>query len=584
MRRSSRTPRSASFFRAMALVGFVLGSGAVATRAHADAKTETEAKKADADAMDLWLAADFKGAKGKLEGALKKCGAKCGAELLAALHRDLGVVLITMGDKSKGAKEFEAAVEADAGVTLAKDYLDSPDVKSAWEAAKKGGGGPTAPTSTGAPTSTATPVNPDAEGGLSLDFKVGPVKYVFPVVVATADGLDVETVKVSYKTPAMDKYKTLEAKKEGEKGDKFITQLPCEDTQFQGDIKVYVRAYDSDKNEVDHFGTLKKPAIIHLADKLEDGVEAPTFPGGKEPEKCVDKGDCQPGFPCDKSANKKPQGSGCESDDECDAGLSCVDNENGKKWCYETGAPDTGGPSSSKSPKGGKKLWFGADVQADFLLIGQAADICNDSSWACTKGGQDVGTKQGIPVTQAQPDGTGGGGGKTSGGPARGTLRFFASLDYFLFTNITVGLRAGYALGGNNSSNAPFSPIHAEARVQYFLGKSPLTEPKGFKPFVLASGGYGEFDALVPDIVVVPANAKDTDNPDQCNAAGGRDPTLCRASGVAAYRLAGRGFAAVGVGAWYMLSPKFALDLAIKILLPLPTFSPGIGPEIGLKF
>src|SRR5438045_3834922 len=104
--------------------------------------------------MDLWLAADFKGANGKLDGALKKCGGgKCGDETMAALHRDLGVVLITMGKKADGSKEFDAAFAADSGVTLGKDYLDNPDVKSAWETAKKNGGGTTTATT---PTTTTT--------------------------------------------------------------------------------------------------------------------------------------------------------------------------------------------------------------------------------------------------------------------------------------------------------------------------------------------------------------------------------------------------------------------------------------------
>src|SRR5439155_855014 len=100
---------------------------------------------------------------------------------------------------------------------------------------------------------------------------------------------------------------------------------------------------DADKNEVEHYGTLKKPAVVKLVDKMPDDVEAPQLPGGKDPEKCVEKGDCQPGFPCDKSANKKPQGSGCDEDSECETGLSCVENANGKKWCYDTGAGDGGG-------------------------------------------------------------------------------------------------------------------------------------------------------------------------------------------------------------------------------------------------
>jgi hypothetical protein len=568
--------------RNIALVLALAGVGSVVQLAQgADAKVEAEAKKADSDAMDLWLGADFKGAKGKLDGAIKKCGKdKCETGTQAALHRDLGVVLFAMNDKKGGAKEFETAVGIDASVTLGKDYLDNADVKAAWEAAKKAAGG-TAPTTTTTTTTTTTAtVNPEAEGSLGIEAKTAPIHYVLPIVVTLPEGLDVETVKVSYKTTAMDKYKVLEAKKEG---DNFVTKIPCEDTQFQGDIKVYVRAYDADKNEVEHYGTLKKPAIITLVEKMPEGEEAPTFPGGKEPDKCTDKGDCQPGFPCDNSANKKPQGSGCDTDDECDAGLSCVDNENGKKWCYETGAPGAKGPAST-----GKKIWFGADAQVDLLYISKADDICNDQAWACTKNGADVGipaTQGGIPVDKADPSsGVPGQGGKTSGGPALGTFRVFASLDYFLNNNLALGARIGFAFNGNPTSNAKFFPFHGEARISYFLGKGPIVDPTGLKPYLMASGGMGEFDAAVPDIVALASQNPDfADDPALCRSGG--DPQLnCRVTGIKAYRLAGRGFAALGGGFWFMISPKMALNVGLKLLFPIPTFSLGIAPEVGIKF
>src|SRR5437588_35868 len=95
-------------FRNVALLLTLLGAGTVVSFANgADPKVESDAKKADADAMDLWLGADFKGAKTKLEGALKKCGDdKCGPAVLAALHRDLGIVQIALKDTKNGLKSF----------------------------------------------------------------------------------------------------------------------------------------------------------------------------------------------------------------------------------------------------------------------------------------------------------------------------------------------------------------------------------------------------------------------------------------------------------------------------------------------
>ena len=584
-----RSLRKASRVRGLALVLALLGTGSilhVAGVAHgADAKIEAEAKKADGDAMDLWLAADFKGAKKSLEGALKKCGgSKCESGTLAALHRDLGIVLITMSDKKGGAKEFDAAFAADASVTMGKDYLDNADVKAAWEdAKKKGGGGGTVPTTPTTTTTTApvSTVNPEAEGDLTIEAKVAPIGYVLPIVVGVPDGLDVDVIKVSYKTAAMEKYKVLEAKKDGKV---YVAQVPCEDTQFQGDLKLYVRAYDADKNEIEHYGTLKKPVILKLVDKMAEGDEAPTFPGGKEPDKCTEKGDCQPGFPCDKSANKKPQGSGCDTDDECDAGLRCLEGLNpGEKRCDDDHAGGGGGGSKSGE---GKKFWIGVDGQIDLLYIGAAENICKETTWACTKNGVDIGVKDQLNA-DGSPKGIDvepPGGGKTSGGPALGTARVFLSADYFLGTNLALGVRLGYAFNGNPTTNAKFLPFHAEARVTYFLGEGPVKKPQGLKPYILAAAGLAEFDAAVPDIVAVPHDPRNADDPTGCAAApADQKGSACRISGIKAYRLAGQAFAAMGAGIWYMLGPKFAINLGVKLLFPLPTFSLGIAPELGIK-
>lgn len=570
--------------RNVAILISVLGIGTFVSLAGADPKTEGEAKKLQGDAMDVdYLSLDYKGAQKKLDEAIKKCGGgKCSDAIVATLHRDMGIVHATNKKGADAKKSFDAAFAADASVTIDKSFLANADVKKAWEASKGSAG--TAPTAT-APTTTATPTGTgttkpppsggSAEGNLEIKIKEAPIGYPLPVIIDTPEGLDADVVKFSYKTAAMEKYKTVDAKKDA---GKYIITIGCEDTQFVGVIKYYVRAYDADKNEVEHYGTLKKPGELKLVEKLPDDVEAPAYPGGKEPEKCVDKGDCQPGFPCDKSGNRKPQGSGCEADEECEVGLSCVENENGKKWCYDTG----GAPGTKKPTDGGKKIWFGVDIQQDALFISGADNICKESTWACTKNGQDIGVsdEKGTQVAD-------GGGGKTSGGPALATTRAFVGLDYFLNPTLSVGARVGYAfVGGNPTANAKFFPFHLEARLQYFF--SPPKD-KGARFYGMIAGGLAEFDALVPNIVAVPFTPEKADDGAAC-ATAVRDNNIeernrvCRITGIKAYRLAGQSFIAPGGGAWIMLGPKLAINVAGKILLPLPTFSPGFALEAGIKF
>ncbi len=564
MRRSS--------FRHLALVCSLLAAGSVAHLASgADAKLEGEVRKLQGDAMDVdFLSLDLANAKKKLTEALKKCGEdKCGKKLIASLHRDLGVVLVNNKDAKGGQSEFEAALEADENVVISKDYLDNPDVKKAWEAAKKAATAAPPPTSTktgSAPTTTSKPPE-NNEGSITIKTTVAEAGYKLPIVIDIEE--DAEKIKLSYKTAAMDKYKTVEAKKAGKK---YLVEIGCEDTQFPGEIKFYVRAYDDQNNEVDHHGTPKKPQIIKLVDKLPEGEEGATYPDGKEPEKCTDKADCQPGFPC-ASANKKHQGDGCDADDECDAGLACVPNDNGTKWCYESG---DGSGTPKKAASKAKRLWIGADFQADALFLGSEDDICKANTWACVYSGHDVG----LGPTDKYPDNIDtvpGASGRTSGGPALGTMRAFISFDYFVTSNISLGLRLGRAFGGNTANTVTFFPWHIEARAQYFFGKDPLATT-GVKPYVMIGGGAAEFDAPVPEIKVVPV-----DQVNNCSEPAADPSTACRLTGVKGYRLAGQGFAALGGGIWFLVSPNIALNANLKLLFPLPTFSLGIAPEIGIK-
>ncbi len=591
MRRSS--------FRTVALLCSALLAGSVAHLASgADAKVETEARKLQENAMDVdFLGLDLAGAKKKLQDALKKCGEdKCSKKLVASLHRDLGVVLVNNKDPKGGQSELEAALDADESVTVSKDYLDNPDVKKAWEAAKKAGSAAPPPTTTKpASTSTSAPKggsDSSDEGSLTIKTKIAEAGYKLPVVIDTEEEAD--KIKLSYKTAAMDKYKTVEAKKAGKK---YLVEIGCEDAQFPGEIKVYARAYDDQGNEVDHAGSPKKPLVIKLVDKLPEGEEGASYPDGKEAEKCTDKADCQPGFPC-ASANKKHQGDGCENDDECDSGLACVPNDNGTKWCYESGDGGGGGGDGPKKPaRKFKRLWIGADFQADFLMLGSQNDICKANTWACVYNGDVVGadgntyggnhdvglTRQGHPE---DIDTILGQSGKTSGGPALGTLRVFVSFDYFITDNISLGLRLGRAFRGNDANSVTFFPWHIEARGQYFFGKDPLATT-GFKPYAMVGGGAAEFDAPVPNVKVMPgtgdaSTGQYTSNMNACteiDAAG-----TCRLGNVTAYRLAGQGFAEIGGGFWYLATENIAINVAAKLLFPLPTFSPGVAPEVGVKF
>lgn len=550
----SRSPRRVFALAALSL-SFALARPVLAN----DPKVEGDAKKLQQDAMDIdFLGLDLKKAKDKLQKAIKKCGSsKCSKPVLATLHRDLGIVLLNAGDQANGEKEIAAAFANDPNVTIGKDYLDNGAVKKAWESAKKakGGGGDDG----GGGGDKVTPP-PLAEGALGVTVNMAPIGYELPIVISIPSGLDVASVKVSYKTDTIEKYRQLEAKKSS---GKWIAILPCEVTAKPTTIKFFVKAYDESSSELEHYGNIKKPGVIKVVDSMPDEVEAPQLPGGKDPKECAEGGG--EGGPAGK-----PEGAGCSDDDECDKGLVCVENDTGKKWCK---------PGEKKPKSDVPKLWVGVDGEIDLVFLGQDTDLCKQTGvWACTVDGADgnrydLTTSSGDSKIRVGPTG-----GKTDGGMAIATKRVFLSLDYFTTPSLSIGARLGYVFGGNPTTSDPFIPVHAEGRLQYFITEGT------FRPYFLFAGGFGQYDAPVPNVIVQPQD------PNQANACkDGGDLAACADAdkilkGVTAYKRVGPGFVGAGLGVWLHPTPKIAINLAVKGLFPIPTMSFVVAPELGMKF
>ncbi len=546
----SRPPRLAPLRSAATLAALSLAFLAARPAVANDPKVEAEAKKLQQDAMDIdFLGLELKKAKDKLQKALKKCGqSKCSKPLLATLHRDLGIVLLNAGEQDAGEAEILAAVENDPKLTIGKDYLDNGAVKKAWQAAKGKGG-----------VDAGGGVPALADGGLGVTVQLAPIGYELPIVITVPDGLDVKTVKVSYKTDTIEKYRQVEAKKSG---GKWLLILPCDITAKPTTIKFFVKAYDDTNSELEHYGTIKKPGVVKVVDSMPDEVEAPALPGGKEPKECAGGAGGDDG--------KKPEGAGCSDDDECGADLVCVENDTGKKWCK---------PGAKKAKGDFQRLWVGLDGEIDLVFLGAERNLCTSAGvWACSVTGADG---QRYDVTSSAGDGKIRGlaesAGKTDGGMAVATKRTLLSLDYFTTESLSIGLRLGWAFGGNPTKSDAFVPFHAEGRVQYFIATGI------FRPFFLFNVGFGQFDAPVPNVIVKPQD------PAQANACLDGAVLPCDPvdnavlKGVTAHRRVGPGFAGVGLGVWVVPTSRIAINLAVKGLFPIPNFSFTVAPELGLK-
>jgi len=526
-----------------------------------DAKIEGEAKKLQQDAMDVdFLGLDLKKAQEKLKSAIKKCGKdKCSKPLLASLHRDLGIVELNAGNQAEGEKEFATALANDPNVSVGKDYLDNAAVKKGWENAKKkkGGGGEEPPVGGGETGDTGAP--PPAEGGLSVKAAIAPVGYELPLIIIVPSGIEAKTIKVSYKSDAMEKYKSVEAKKTS---GKWLVILPCDVTAKTGTIKYFVKAFDDSDGEIEHYGTIKKPAQIKLVDSMPDDQESPQLPGGKDPKECKEAGG-------EGAGGTTAEGEACKEDDECEKGLVCSENDTGKKVCR---------PGEKKPGSDAPKLWVGAGGQIDLIFLGKETDICKASGWTCSA---DVGGSRRDLAETADNDAirVGATGGKTDGGMSVATKRVFVSLDYFVAPRISLGGRLGYTFGLNPTDIAKSFPLHAEARVQYFITDGT------FRPFFMANAGYGAFDAPVPNVIVHP---QDPAIATHCQDAG-TEFTSCPddrkvIKGVTAYKLVGPFFVGLGIGAWLHPTPRVAIGAAAKVIFPLPVFAVTFAPEASVSF
>jgi hypothetical protein len=160
--------------------------------------------------------------------------------------------------------------------------------------------------------------------------------------------------------------------------------------------------------------------------------------------------------------------------------------------------------------------------------------------------------------------------GSVFGGVDGGDVRILGSLDYAFNPSILLGVRVGYVAASYPGSAAIHAgrafpvPLHFELRATLLLGDRPLTH-SGFAPLLYLAGGAAQFDAA--EMVNVTTS----------NVVGSR-PFL-------AWRTGGPGFAALGAGFRYALSPRVALSASVKGSLAFGgSLFPTFGPEVALQY
>ncbi len=290
-------------------------------------------------------------------------------------------------------------------------------------------------------------------------------------------------------------------------GDGFGAEIPC-DAVTGDEVQYYVRALDDDDRVVGNAGSPDDAYKVELVQELYG--DAPRLPGKKPPESC------------------------------------------------SGGGGSKGGPSPA---------WLSLSLEQDLAVVG-GTDVCSpqsqlDKGFSCFR--QDGVQYHGTPVQGA--------GDHIGGGLAPATTRLLLGSELMLGQRFSVGIRLGYVLRGGGpqpDGGRRFLPLHAEARVSYFLSSGGMNGG-GFVPFVFLGGGIAQVDVNKSVPVLenrnVPPPANQIDNPP--------------AQMLDAWKKSGAAFAALGGGVYWELGHDNGVLADLKLMQLFPSSGTAVSLSLG---
>jgi hypothetical protein len=512
------------------------------------APNDAEALKLRDQAIDTdYLATNFSAAEEKLQKALAMCKspADCSHAVHARLLCDLGVIYFMLQKADEGRAQFARALKEDPQLTLDKD-LSTTDLQREFAAVKSG-----KPTS--APVGASTP--PSSQGDMAhTPVTSQTLRTPIPIYVELPEGVNPRKVFVRYSAPGSSDWKTLSMTKLGQG---YAAEIPCTDVgSTPGELKYFVAAADPSGDVLASSGRLTQPYHVAIVEHLEG--DAPRLPGRPPPTACgpgsapalpanadAESTDCPPGFPgCHDTTSTAGS---CSTNDDCPDGESCSDGT-----CKQSEDADSKHASF-------KKNWFSVAFQTDALLMPSVSNACaGGTGYTCF--GSDGSYYSQFPLAGADD--------QVNGGLTLATNRILLGYDRVFGTNVTVGVRAGYALGGGpqRPAGSNFLPVHAEARIAYWLGKTPFAR-KGFRFYLLGASGLAQVDASVPVDVFA----------DNLSA---YESKQLQPQDKRAWKKTGLAFVALGPGAMFAITPSTGIALEAKAMEMFPTPATGFNLQL----
>jgi hypothetical protein len=538
--------RLPKFFLALAALACALAYASAGQAAPKDA----QALKLDEDAINNdYLATKFADAEKKLKQALALCAKAdaCSTNVVAQLHRDLGIVYVVASRPDEAKTQFVEALKVDPSTKPPKE-LTTPEIEQVFSAAKGGG----APAPAPAPAPKAAPA-PAPGGGADEIVHTPPAESAtltpLPLYAELPDGMSPTKVQVRYKPFGAPDWKTVDMKrmKTG-----YGVELPCSEIgSTPGDLKYYIQAVGPNGDILATNGTKNNPLKVVV--KAEIAGEPPHLPGKPAPKPCGGPAgtDCPPEFPGCKES-KKGAGFNCEADNECQSGQckngACFSDEGIETKCDSDTGCEAGQWCNNGLCQSPKKNWFSFSLQQDIMLAPAAKEVCKDpdSGYTCFVSDQFYDGHQARPNANDE----------IAAGFTQSTTRVLLGYDRVVADGVMVGARLGYAFLGAGpvaEGGKPFFPAHIEARVSYWFGADPFIRI-GIRPYVVGAAGAAQFDGKVGVPLI--------------NDALGMSQPLTPD----AWRKLGTFFGAAGFGMMYALDHDSGITAELKGTAALPTF------------
>jgi len=556
---------------AVALFSFALPSAG-------QSRDEAANRTIDLAINQHYLSTDFETAYKLVTATIQGCENACGPKTLARAWMYQGIILGVGKNDVAGAKDaFISALAHDPDVKLDK-ALATPEIARTFEdlgGKSSGSSAPEKPETDKPQPPVATdkaPAPTVAGSGLNCNLKVTEVETRRPIPVQCRTEQDASQFHLRYKSLGNKTWVSVVMTK---KGNSYVAEIPCKETENAGSIELYALGEDANGEDVATFGTKASPLKISLVETSTQ--EPPSFDNTEPPARCGAKQECPPDFPgcaTKKQGGDVDWGNGCDNSSQCKAGLMCIDGtcetaptcqadddcEAGRCVQGVCNAAAEGGAASRSY----RKNWFGISFAQDIAFVG-GKDLCTqanqaDKFTACYNSGSTTSPY----LTEPYP------GVNVGTGMVAATSRILLNYDRAFTPNITAGARVGFALGGGPPNNGTkFTPFHLEARVKYWFGMKPLG--RKLRPFVHLGGGLAEVDSKIKMTV--------RDCGTNCT---GKVPARLPEVQLDAWKKYGLEFAAIGGGVVYAIQDRYGIQADVNVMYTFPASGLVLEPSIGV--